>query len=45
VTSAVEDGASAIRVAEITRHRSLDTVAVYVRRLDAFRAHPGERFL
>jgi site-specific recombinase XerD len=45
VTSAVEDGASAVRVAEITRHRSLDTVAVYVRRLDAFRAHPGERFL
>ena len=45
VTSAVEDGASALRVAEITRHRSLDTVAVYVRRLDAFRAHPGERFL
>ncbi len=41
VTSAVEDGASALRVAEITRHRSLDTVAVYVRRLDAFRAHPA----
>ena len=45
VTSSVEDGASAVRVAEITRHRSLDMVAVYVRRLDAFRAHPGERFL
>ena len=45
VTSAVEDGASALRVAEITRHRSLDTVATYVRRLDAFRSHPGERFL
>jgi site-specific recombinase XerD len=45
VTSAVEDGASAVRVAEITRHRSLDTVTVYVRRLDAFKAHPGEGFL
>ena len=29
MTSAVEDGASALRVAEITRHRSLDTVATY----------------
>ena len=45
VTSAVEDGASAVRVAEITRHRSLDTVTVYVRRIDAFKAHPGEGFL
>jgi site-specific recombinase XerD len=45
VTSAVEGGVSTLRVAEITRHRSLDTVATYVRRLDAFRAHPGERFL
>jgi hypothetical protein len=32
-------------VAEITRHRSLDTVTVYVRRLNAFKAHPDEGFL
>jgi site-specific recombinase XerD len=45
VTSAVEEGASAVRVAEITRHRSLDTVQVYVRRIDAFKSHPLEGVL
>jgi hypothetical protein len=36
---------AAVRISEVTQHRSLDTVMVYVRRLDAFKSHPLEGVL
>jgi site-specific recombinase XerD len=45
VTSAVEEGASAIRIADVTRHRDLNTVLIYVRRLNSFVEHPLEKVL
>jgi hypothetical protein len=41
----VEHGASAVRISEITRHRSLDTLMIYVRRVDQFKSHPAEPFI
>ena len=45
LTSAAEAGASALRMAEVSRHKSLDTLLGYVRRADAFRDHAGSGFL
>ncbi len=45
LTSAAEAGASALRMAEVSRHRSLDMLLTYVRRADAFRDHAGSGFL
>ncbi|MBD0276007.1 MAG: tyrosine-type recombinase/integrase [Acetobacteraceae bacterium] len=45
LTSAAEAGASALRMAEVSRHKSLDTLLGYVRRADQFRDHAGSSFL
>jgi hypothetical protein len=45
LTSAAEAGASVFKLAEITQHRSLDTLRGYVRRVDLFKEHAGAAFL
>ena len=45
VTSAVESNAQLLKIAEQTRHKSLDMIRVYSRRVDLFRDHSGARFL
>ena len=45
VTSAVEANAPLLKIAEQTRHRSLDMIRVYSRRVDLFRDHSGAAFL
>jgi integrase len=45
VTSAVEANAPVMKIAEQTRHRSLDMLRVYSRRADLFRDHAGSSFL
>ena len=45
VTSAVEANASIMKIAEQTRHRSIDMLRVYSRRVDLFREHSGAAFL
>ena len=45
VTSAVEANAPVMKIAEQTRHRSLDMLRVYSRRIDLFREHSGAAFL
>jgi site-specific recombinase XerD len=44
-TSAAESGASVLKIMETTRHRSVDVLAGYVRRVDMFRDHAGGAFL
>src|SRR5690242_10218437 len=45
LTSAAEAGADALKMAEVSRHKSLDTLRRYVRRANLFKAHAGARFL
>jgi integrase len=45
VTSAVETNAPIMKIAEQTRHKSLDMLRVYSRRVDLFREHAGAGFL
>jgi len=45
LTSAAESGASIWKLAEVSRHKSLDTLRGYVRRADLFRDHAGAAFL
>ena len=45
LTSAAEAGADALKMAEVSRHRSLDTLRGYVRRANLFKAHAGAAFL
>ena len=45
VTSAVETNAPIMKIAEQTRHKSLDMLRVYSRRVDLFREHAGAAFL
>jgi integrase len=45
LTSAAESGASIWKMADQSRHRSLDTLRGYVRRVDMFREHAGAAFL
>jgi site-specific recombinase XerD len=45
LTSAAEAGASVFKLSEVSRHRSLDTLRGYVRRVDMFREHAGAAFL
>ena len=45
VTSAVETNAPIMKIAEQTRHKSLDMLRVYSRRVDLFREHSGAGFL
>jgi integrase len=44
-TSAAETGASILKIMETTRHRSVDVLAAYVRRVDLFKDHAGAAFL
>src|SRR5690348_10240218 len=45
LTSAAEAGADALKMAEVSRHKSLDTLRRYVRRANLFKAHAGADFL
>jgi integrase len=45
LTSAADAGADALKMAEVSRHRSLDTLRRYVRRASLFKAHAGAGFL
>jgi integrase len=45
LTSAAESGASIWKMAHHSRHKSLDTLRGYVRRVDLFREHAGAAFL
>src|SRR5262249_2597658 len=39
--SAAETGASILKIVETTRHKSVDMLAAYVRRVDLFKDHAG----
>jgi site-specific recombinase XerD len=45
LTSAADSGADALKMVEVSRHKSLDTLRRYVRRANLFKAHAGEGFL
>ncbi len=45
LTSAAEAGTSIWKLAEVSRHKSLDTLRGYVRRVDLFKEHAGAAFL
>jgi hypothetical protein len=45
VTSAAEAGACIWKLSEASRHKSLDTLRGYVRRVDLFEEHAGAAFL
>jgi hypothetical protein len=45
LTSAAEHGASVFKMMEVSRHRWLDTLRGYVRRVDLFKEHAGAAFL
>jgi integrase len=45
LTSAAEAGADPLKMAEVSRHKSMDTVRRYVRRSNLFKAHAGAGFL
>ena len=45
VTSAVETGASILKIQEGSRHKSVDVLSGYVRRVDLFKDHAGAGFL
>jgi hypothetical protein len=45
LTSGAETGASIFKLEEVSRHRSLDTLRGYVRRVDLFRDPAGAAFL
>jgi hypothetical protein len=45
VTSAAEIGATIFKIAEVSRHKSTDVLAGYVRRVDLFKDHTGSAFL
>jgi site-specific recombinase XerD len=45
VTTALEHGADVMKVMDVTRHRSVDTLKGYDRRAKAFKNHAGKGFL
>jgi integrase len=45
LTSAAESGASIWKLSEVSRHKNLDTLRGYVRRVDLFKEHAGAAFL
>jgi integrase len=45
VTSCVEHGVAPMLIAEQSRHKSLDMLLVYSRRVDRYRQHSGKAFL
>jgi site-specific recombinase XerD len=45
ITSAAESGPSILKMAEVSRHKSVDTLRGYVRRAELFHEHAGAAFL
>ena len=45
LTSAAEHGASIFKMMEVSRHKSVDVLKGYVRRVDLFKEHAGAGFL
>jgi hypothetical protein len=45
MTSAAETGANIWKMCEVSRHKSVDTLRGYVRRVDLFKEHAGAAFL
>lgn len=45
ITAAARAGATVFRIQDVSRHRSLQVLAGYVREEQAFRDHAGEKFL
>jgi hypothetical protein len=45
ITSTAESGAAVLRIADQSRHKSLDVPRGYVRRADMFKNHAGAAFL
>ena len=45
LTSAAEAGADVLRMMEVSRHKRVETVQVYVRRANLFKGHAGKDFL
>ncbi|GAN96559.1 phage DNA recombinase [Komagataeibacter europaeus NBRC 3261] len=45
ITSGAEAGHDAIRIAEVSRHKSLDVLRGYVRRSNLLKDHPGASFM
>jgi integrase len=45
ITSSAETGASILKIQEVSRHRSVDVLSGYVRRVDLFKDHAGAGFL
>jgi hypothetical protein len=41
VTSAAESGALILKIQEVSRHKSVDVLSGYVRRVDLFKDHAG----
>ena len=45
ITEAAEHGASVFKIQEVSRHKRIDTVQLYVRNAELFRNHSGAMFL
>ena len=45
LTSAADAGAGIFKMAEVSRHKSIDVLRGYVRRAELFRDHAGSSFL
>jgi site-specific recombinase XerD len=45
LTSAAESGANVLKMVEVSRHKSIEMLRIYVRRADLFREHAGSAFL
>ena len=45
LTSAAQNGASLFKLQEVSRHRSLETLRRYVREVELFKDHAGEKLL
>ena len=45
LTSAADAGADVLRMMEVSRHKRVETVQGYVRRVGLFKGHAGEKFL
>lgn len=45
LTSAAEAGSNLLRMADHSRHKSLQTLRIYMRHVDMWKEHPGAGFL
>jgi integrase len=43
--TSAETGASILKIQEVSRHKSVDVLSGYARRVDLFKDHPGAGFL